>query len=129
SPAFLFCNALDDALMGITHVIRGEDHLSNTPRQQLLLQALGLSIPQYAHLPLIVGSDKTPLSKREGSFSLKALRTAGYLPIALHNYLARLGHTYEQFGLMTLVQLAKHFSLSSIHTASAHFDEAQLNFW
>ncbi|MFI4922010.1 MAG: glutamate--tRNA ligase, partial [Gammaproteobacteria bacterium] len=74
SPAFFFSNALDDALMGVTHVLRGEDHLANTPRQLLLLQALGLPAPSYAHLSLIVGQGGAPLSKREGGGSLKELR-------------------------------------------------------
>lgn len=128
SAAFLFCNALDDALMGVTHVLRGEDHVSNTPRQQLVLQALGLSIPQYFHLPLITTA-AMPLSKRAGSFSLKELREKGYLPIGLQNYLARLGHSYTQAGLMSLEQLAAHFKIGGIHKAPAHFDEVQLRFW
>jgi glutamyl-tRNA synthetase len=128
-PAFLFCNALDDAVMGVTHVLRGEDHLSNTPRQILLLQALSLPIPVYAHLPLIVDSNNMPLSKRAGSFSVKALREQGYLPIALQNYLGRLGHSYETNRLMQAEQLVAGFSLEKLHTAAAHFDEAQLHFW
>ena len=96
SPAFFFSNALDDALMGITHVLRGEDHLANTPRQLLLLAALGLPAPRYAHLSLIVGQGGAPLSKREGGGSLRELRAEGLLPEALLNYLARLGHTYAE---------------------------------
>lgn len=129
TPGFLFCNALDDALMGVTHVLRGEDHLSNTPRQRLLLQALGLAVPLYGHLPLITGTDAVPLSKRAGSFSVKALREMGYLPIAICNYLSRLGHTYDDHSLMTLEQLAANFSVDRLHTAPAHFDESQLYFW
>ena len=91
-PVFFFCNALDDALMAITHVLRGEDHVANTPRQLLLLEALGLPAPAYGHLPLLLGADGAPLSKRRGSASVGDLRDAGYLPEAVSNYLLRLGH-------------------------------------
>ena len=84
---FLFCNAIDDAMMQISHVLRGEDHLANTPRQIMLLTALNLHTPQYGHLSLIVGDDGTPLSKRHGSFSVDDMRDQGYLPIAIINYL------------------------------------------
>jgi len=105
TPAFFFCNAIDDAVMGVTLVVRGEDHLTNTPRQILLLQALGLPVPDYAHIALVVGADGAPLSKRTGSRSVQELREAGFLPTAIHNYLARLGHTYEDNGFMALDKL------------------------
>jgi nondiscriminating glutamyl-tRNA synthetase len=87
TPQFFFANAVDDALMGVTHVLRGEDHLTNTPRQVLLLEALGLPVPHYGHLALIVGSDGGPLSKRSGDLSVRELRAQGYLPEVLLNYL------------------------------------------
>lgn len=129
SPAFFFSNALDDALMGVTHVLRGEDHLANTPRQLLLLQALGLATPVYAHLSLIVGQGGAPLSKREGGGSLKELRAEGILPEALLNYLARLGHTYASNEFMDLGQLAQGFDFSHLGHSPAHFDQQQLEHW
>jgi glutamyl-tRNA synthetase len=130
SPTFLYCNAIDDVVMGISHVLRGEDHLSNTAKQLLVLRALKLSEPQYGHLPLISLQDSTtPLSKREGSFNIHDLRNKGYLPSAIINYLARLGHTIANDELMEIQQLAQVFSLEALHHSSAHFDLAQLNFW
>lgn len=126
---FLFCNAIDDATMKITHVIRGEDHVANTPRQILLLQALDLTPPQYAHLSLIVGDDGAPLSKRHGSFSLRDLHTQGYLPLAIINYMARLGHACEMQEYTTFEQLAKHFFLEKLSKSPARFDLGQLLYW
>lgn len=129
SPAFFFCNAIDDALMGVTHVVRGEDHLSNTPRQMLLLQALELPIPEYAHISLILGDDGAPLSKRNGSRSINQLREEGYFPLAVTNMLARVGHHYEQEGLLPLDELKRHFNLSSLGKSPSRFDGAHLNHW
>lgn len=129
SASFFFCNAIDDALMGITHVIRGEDHLTNTPRQILILTALKLHLPHYGHIPLILSEEGDPLSKRDKSRSLEGLRTLGYLPIALNNYLGRLGHYYEQTHLMSFDELITHFSLSHVGKTPAHFDEMQLLHW
>ncbi len=129
TPAFFFCNALDDALMGVTHVLRGEDHLTNTPRQILLLRALELPIPQYAHIALVVGADGTPLSKRAGAKSIEELRLAGFLPSAINNYLARLGHTYEATGFLDLEALARAFAVERLHRAPAHYDEMHLLHW
>ena len=129
SPAFFFSNALDDALMGVTHVLRGEDHLANTPRQLLLLQALDLPAPRYGHLSLIVGQGGAPLSKREGGGSLKELREEGILPGALLNYMARLGHTYASHALLDLASLAKDFDFTRIGHSPAHFDHQQLEHW
>ena len=128
-PQFFFVNAVDDALMGITHVLRGEDHLTNTPRQLLLLKALQLPAPKYGHMSLIVGSDGGPLSKREGDLSIRELRAAGYLPEALLNYLARLGHRYEQDAWMTPAELAAGFATAQMGRAPARYDEAQLLHW
>ncbi|MBI3345559.1 MAG: glutamate--tRNA ligase [Gammaproteobacteria bacterium] len=129
TPAFFFGNALDDALMGVTHVLRGEDHLSNTPRQIVLLRSLSLRIPEYGHLSLILGSDGTPLSKRHGSHSARELRDAGYFPAALNNYLARLGHSYDNNNFMTLSELAAEFHIGKIGRSPARFDESQLHYW
>lgn len=129
SSPFLFANAIDDALMKITHVIRGEDHVANTPRQMLILNALQLSVPKYAHASLILGYDGSPLSKRHGSSSVEDLRARGFLPIAIVNYLSRLGHTLDIQELLSIPQLAAHFDLKKISKSPAHFDEAQLLHW
>jgi len=129
SAAFFFCNAIDDALMKVTHVLRGEDHLTNTPRQIMLLQALGLNIPAYGHMALIVGEDGAPLSKRHGSFSIKGLREAGYFAEALQNYLARLGHTYPNPSFLDIHALADQFSPSRLGKSPAHYDPTQLLYW
>lgn len=129
SPAFFFSNAVDDALMGVTHVLRGEDHLANTPRQLLLLEALSLPAPQYAHLSLIVGQGGAPLSKREGGGSLRELRAEGVLPEALLNYLARLGHTYTDNAFLDFAALARGFDASHLGHSPAHFDHTQLDHW
>lgn len=129
SPAFLLANAVDDALMGVSHVLRGEDHLSNTPRQQLILQALGLPVPAYGHLPLIVGPGGAPLSKREGSPAAAELRRRGYLPAAVLNLLVRLGHHYREQHLLELDEMAAGFSLEALGRSPAQFDPGQLDHW
>lgn len=129
SPAFFFSNAVDDALMGVTHVLRGEDHLANTPRQLLILEALNLTAPQYAHLSLIVGHGGAPLSKREGGGSLRELRTEGVLPEALLNYLARLGHASADNSFLDLAGLARNFDVAHLGHSPAHFDHTQLDHW
>ncbi|BCX88920.1 nondiscriminating glutamyl-tRNA synthetase [Methylomarinovum tepidoasis] len=129
TPAFLFCNAVDDALMAVTHVLRGEDHLANTPRQLLILEALRLTPPRYGHLPLILGDDGAPLSKRNGSRSIRELRQQGYLPLAVVNLLARLGHHYREEALLTLAELSEGFDLAAIGKSPARFDPQQLDYW
>ncbi len=129
APAFFFSNAVDDALMGVTLVVRGEDHLTNTPRQLMLLEALALPVPDYAHIALVVGDDGAPLSKRNGSQSVFALRERGFLPEAIVNYLARLGHSYESNDFMSDRALAENFSTARLHRAPARFDAAQLLHW
>jgi glutamyl-tRNA synthetase len=129
TPAFFLCNAVDDALMGVTHVLRGEDHLTNTPRQLLLLEALGLAAPRYGHIALVVGADGAPLSKRAGDISLADLRGRGYLPLALVNYLARLGHHYADEAFMDLEALGAGFAAEHLGTSPARFDLAQLDHW
>jgi nondiscriminating glutamyl-tRNA synthetase len=126
---FLFCNAIDDALMEVTYVLRGEDHVANTPRQILILQMLGLPIPQYGHISLILAQDGSLLSKRHGSRSLVELRDAGYLPLAIVNYLARLGHYYGHDQLLSMAELATQFKLSSLSTSPAKYNPEQLLFW
>ena len=129
SVAFFLGNAVDDAEMGITLVLRGDDHLANTPRQILLLEALGRAPPQYGHLPLLLGSSGAPLSKREGAASLHDLRRQGYLPGALRNYLVRLGHACGHDGWLELAEMPNHFDLARSSRSAAHFDEAQLRHW
>lgn len=129
TASFMFCNAIDDALMGVTHALRGEDHLANTPRQLLIVQALGLDSPTYGHISMIVGSDGSPLSKRHGSKSIKELREEGYYPIALINYMARLGHYYESNKLMGFDELAANFSIAALGAAPARYDASQLLHW
>ncbi|MFO1435201.1 MAG: glutamate--tRNA ligase [Gammaproteobacteria bacterium] len=129
SSSFFFCNAVDDALMNITHVIRGDDHLTNTPRQLLLLKALNLPAPEYGHVSLILGGDGAPLSKRHGSASVEDLRERGLLPGAVVNLLARLGHYYAATHYMSLSELARDFDLARLGTAPSHFDEQQLTHW
>lgn len=129
TPAFFFCNAVDDALMQVTHVLRGEDHLTNTPRQLLLLEALDLPRPAYGHINLIVGSDGSPLSKRHGSRSLRELRAEGYFPQAVANYLARLGHTYDSDDLLPIEALAAGFDPARLGRAPARYDAHQLLHW
>ncbi|HET9864640.1 MAG TPA: glutamate--tRNA ligase [Steroidobacteraceae bacterium] len=129
SAAFFFSNAIDDAEMGITHVLRGEDHLTNTPRQLLVLEALGLRAPTYGHLSLLVGADGTPLSKRHGATSVREFRERGYLPAALNNHLFRLGHSSSEHGVLSLEAMARHFMVKHLGRAPARFEESQLNSW
>jgi glutamyl-tRNA synthetase len=129
SAAFFFSNAVDDARMGVTHALRGEDHLTNTPRQLLLLAALGLPAPAYGHVALIVGPDGAPLSKRHGAVSVRGYRERGYRPEALLNHLFRLGHSTPLHGLLTLEQMAGAFDVAHLGRAPARFEEQQLNVW
>ncbi len=129
TASFMFCNAIDDALMKVTHAVRGEDHLANTPRQIMILQALELPHPQYRHLSLIMGSESGPLSKREGAHSIAQLRESGYLQDALTNYLARLGHYYPENNLFSLDELAARFEINQLGRAAAKFDVQQLHYW
>ncbi len=129
TPSFFFTNAIDDALMGVSHVLRGEDHLTNTPRQLMILAALDLPAPVYGHLSLLVGSDGSPLSKRHGSRSVRQLREAGYLPGGILNYLARLGHKYNADHYLDVGELAAAFDLARLSKAPARFDEVQLRYW
>ena len=129
SAAFFFCNAVDDADMGVTHVLRGEDHLTNTPRQLMILEALGLRPPAYGHVSLIVGSDGSPLSKRHGATSVREYRERGYLPQAMTNHLFRLGHSTTEHGFLGLDEMARVFNPAHLGRAPARFDEQQLRVW
>jgi nondiscriminating glutamyl-tRNA synthetase len=126
-PAYNFAVVVDDALMEITHVIRGEDHISNTPRQILLYEALGFSPPTFAHLSLVMGPDHTPLSKRHGATSVDEFRAKGYLPEAVVNYLALIG--WSPGGndeLLPARELAKRFSIEAVTLSAGVFDEEKL---
>lgn len=128
TAAFMFANIVDDALMRVTHVIRGDDHLSNTPRQILISEAMRFIPPQFGHLPLILGEDRTPLSKRHGDVSLKSFREKGYLKEALINYLAHLGLSYgEGRDILSMEELVEGFSLEKIAVSPAVFDMEKLN--
>jgi len=129
TPAFFFANAVDDSLMGVTDVLRGEDHLANTPRQLLVLEALGLRAPRYGHLPLLTGADGAPLSKRNGAQSVGELRAAGYSAAGVCNLLFRLGHASGEHGCLSIAQMAQHFDPGALQRASAHFDPIQLRHW
>jgi glutamyl-tRNA synthetase/nondiscriminating glutamyl-tRNA synthetase len=127
TPAYNFAVVVDDALMEVTHVIRGEDHLSNTPRQLLLYEALGFAPPQFAHLALVLGPDHSPLSKRHGATSVAEFRGKGYLPEALVNYLALIGWSPgDDVELMPIDELARHFSLERVGHSAGVFDEEKL---
>lgn len=129
STAFFFSNAIDDALMGVTLVLRGDDHLANTPRQILILRAVGLPVPSYAHVALLLGMDGAPLSKRHGDTSLRDLRARGYLPGALCNHLIRLGHSCASDGWLEPSAMPAEFDLQRLGRAAAKFDETQLRHW
>ena len=129
TAAFFFSNAVDDATMGVTQTLRGEDHLTNTPRQLLILEALGLAAPRYGHISLIVGMDGAPLSKRHGATSVREYRDRGYRPEALTNHLFRLGHSSPEHGFLSLEEMARAFDPTHLGRAPARFDEQQLNVW
>jgi glutamyl-tRNA synthetase len=127
SPLYNFAVAIDDLDMGITHVVRGEDHLSNTPRQLIVLKALGAPAPTYAHLPLLHGTDGKPLSKRHGAVSVQEFRAAGYLPEALRNYLALLGWGHDaETTFFSTEELIDKFRLDRVSRSPAVFDEQKL---
>jgi len=129
SATFLFANAVDDALMGVTHVLRGEDHLANTARQVALLEALDLPVPVYGHLPLLVGADGRRLSKREGARGVADWRSEGLRPEAVVNYLARLGFPWPHDRLMGLEEFAAAFDVARVSTSQARLDEDHLAHW
>ena len=127
SVLYNFAVAVDDAEMGVTEVVRGDDHLSNTPKQLLVLAALGHESPRYAHLPLLHGPDGKKLSKRHGAASVQELRAAGYLPAAVRNYLALLGWgTDDDTTVMSTAELVARFEVGDVGRAAAIFDEKKL---
>jgi glutamyl-tRNA synthetase len=130
SSSFFLSNAVDDARMQVNLVLRGDDHLANTPRQLLLLEALELPAPAYGHLPLLLApSGGSPLSKRDGVAGLSDLRDRGYLPAAITNYLLRLGHTGAPGHWLKPAEMPGHFRLEAVSRSAAHYDETQLRHW
>ena len=129
TAAFFFCNAVDDARMGVTYVLRGEDHLANTPRQLMILSALDLAAPHYGHVSLLVGPDGAPLSKRHGATSVREYRERGFAAAAVINHLFRLGHATAEHGFLSLAQMAQAFDPTRLGRAPARFDEQQLLVW
>jgi nondiscriminating glutamyl-tRNA synthetase len=129
TSSFFFCNAVDDSAMGVTHVLRGDDHLTNTPRQLMVLDALGMRRPGYGHVGLLVGTDGAPLSKRHGSTSVQEFRERGFLADAVLNHLFRLGHASDVDGWLTRAQMPQHFRPEHLGRAPARFDETQLAHW
>lgn len=126
TPTYNFCVVVDDWDMQITHVIRGDDHVNNTPRQINILHALGANIPEYAHLSMILGDDGTKLSKRHGAVSVMQYRDEGYLPEAIINYLARLGWSHGDDELFSREQFVAWFDLSHITPSAAQFNTEKL---
>ena len=126
-PTYNFSVVVDDALMGITHVLRGDDHLNNTPRQIHIFHALGFPLPEFGHLPMILGQDKARLSKRHGAASITAYEEMGYLPEAMINYLVRLGWSHGDQEIFSIQELTEVFSLDHIMKAAAVFDPDKLS--
>ena len=128
SPAYNFACVVDDADMKITHVIRGDDHIANTPKQLVLYHALGLTPPQYAHIPLILGQDREKLSKRHGATNVAEYRAFGYLPEAFVNYLALLGWSPgDNRELLSIKELIELFDLVRVRKSAAQFDQRKLD--
>ena len=126
TPTYNLCVVVDDATMNITHVIRGDDHLNNTPKQILMYEAFNYPIPEFAHVPMILGSDKARLSKRHGATSVRAYKEMGYLPHALVNYLARLGWSHGDEEIFSMVELIEKFSLENVGKSSGVFNPEKL---
>ncbi len=126
TPTYNFVVVVDDALMGITHVIRGDDHLNNTPKQIQLYRALGYEPPQFAHVPMILGPDRARLSKRHGATSVLAYREEGYLPEALFNFLVRLGWSHGDQEIFSKEELIRYFSLENVGKSPAVYNPDKL---
>lgn len=128
APLYNFAVVADDAAMGISHVIRGEDHVANTPKQILIQEALGFPRPTYAHLPLILGPDRSKLSKRHGATSIREFRELGYLPEALVNFMTLLGwNPGGEREIFSMDELIRHFDLAKVQKSGAVFDIAKLD--
>ena len=125
-PTYNFAVVIDDSLMEITHILRGDDHLINTPKQILIYEAMGFKVPMFAHVSMILGSDKTKLSKRHGATSIEAYRDFGYLPEAMINYLARLGWSYGDEEIFSKEGLIEKFSLENLGKSAAVFNPEKL---
>jgi len=126
TPTYNFCVVVDDVTMRITHVIRGDDHLSNTPKQILCYEALDYTVPEFAHVSLILGKDKSRLSKRHGATSVQAFRDAGFPSDALVNYLARLGWSHGDQEVFSRAELVELFDIKNVATSAAVFDATKL---
>jgi len=126
TPTYNFCVVVDDVEMAITHVIRGDDHLNNTPRQIQLYRAFGFDLPSFAHVAMILGSDKARLSKRHGATSVQSYRNEGYLPEAMVNYLVRLGWSHGDQEIFSTRQMIENFSLQKITRSPAIFNPEKL---
>jgi glutamyl-tRNA synthetase len=126
NPTYNFCVVVDDYDMKVTHVIRGDDHLNNTPRQMNMLRAMGAEPPVYAHLPMILGPDGTKLSKRHGAVSVLAYREEGYLPEALLNYLARLGWSHGDQEIFTLEEMTALFDIADVNKSASAINPDKL---
>lgn len=126
TPTYNFCVVVDDHDMGITHVVRGDDHISNTPRQINMLRAMGVEPPEYAHVPMILGPDGKRLSKRHGAVSVMQYEAEGYLPEALRNYLVRLGWSYGDQEVFSLEEMRRLFELDEVNPSAAAFDPRKL---
>ena len=127
TPTYNFCVVIDDAVMRITTVIRGDDHVNNTPRQIQLYQALGFPVPRFAHVPMILGSDKARLSKRHGATSVIAYRDMGYLPEALMNYLVRLGWSHGDDEIFSREEMIQMFDIGNVGRSAGVFNTDKLN--
>lgn len=125
-PTYNFAVVVDDVSMNITHVIRGDDHVNNTPRQILLYQALGAPLPEFAHVPMILGQDKARLSKRHGATSVMAYKDMGYLPEALVNYLVRLGWSHGDQEIFSREELIQYFTLDNVGKSPSVFNQEKL---
>jgi len=126
-PTYNLAVVVDDALMGMTHILRGDDHLSNTPKQVLLYRALGFELPQFGHVPMILGPDKKKLSKRHGAMSVLEYRERGYLPQAVLNTLARLGWSHGDQELFSLQELISIFTLNSLGKSACVFNPEKMD--
>lgn len=126
TPTYQFAVVVDDITMGITHIIRGDDHISNTPKQLIIYKALGVEPPAFAHIPMVLGPDGARLSKRHGAKSILEYREAGYLPQAVINYLARLGWGYGDQEYFTIEELVEKFDLRRVNLSPARFDPDKL---
>lgn len=127
SPTYNMAVVADDADMGVTHILRGDDHVSNTPKQILIYEALGLKVPVFGHVPMILGPDKKKLSKRHGAESVTQYRDLGYLPEAMRNYLLRLGWSYGDMEIFSQAEMIELFTPDNLGSSPAVFDMAKLN--